>query len=164
VHTSTPSTLRMLFRQRVRWTYGWLRNAVDYKHMFGNYRYGNLGLIVLPTAIISIFTGIYFFTRISFYAIRGLYQMIERAYYGGMHAPHPSFDLFYFNTSEIWFLVWVSVAMILLLISIGSFIGTGSKTPPKSTPIFLLFYSFLVPFWLGTAVFRAAFRTGVKWK
>ncbi len=164
VHTATPRTLRTLFRQRVRWTYGWLRNAMDYWYMIGNHRYGNLGLIVLPTAIISIFTGIYFFTRIAFYAIRGLWHMIERIYYGGVHVPSPSFELFYVNTSAIWFLVWVSVAMILVLISIGSFIGTGDRRPPKSTPIFLLFYSFLVPFWLGTAVVRALLRTGVKWR
>lgn len=164
VHTATPRTLKKLFHQRVRWTYGWLRNAMDYWYMIGNHRYGNLGLIVLPTAIISIFTGIYFFTRIAFYAIRGIYQMIERVYYGGFHFSAPSFELFYVNTSAIWFLVWVSVAMILVLISIGSFIGTGQKAPPKSTPIFLLFYSFLVPFWLGTAVVRAVFRTGVKWR
>lgn len=164
VHTATPRTLRKLFHQRVRWTYGWLRNAMDYWYMIGNHRYGNLGLIVLPTAIISIFTGIYFFARIAFYTIRGIYRLAERAYFGGVHAPHVSFDLFYVNTSAIWFLVWVSVAMILVLISIGSFIGTGGRTPPKSTPIFLLFYSFLVPFWLGTAVVRAVFRTGVKWR
>jgi cellulose synthase/poly-beta-1,6-N-acetylglucosamine synthase-like glycosyltransferase len=164
VHTATPRTLRKLFHQRVRWTYGWLRNAMDYWYMIGNHRYGNLGLIVLPTAIISIFTGIYFFTRIAFYALRGLYRLIERVYYGGVHFGSPSFELFYVNTSAIWFLVWVSVAMILVLISIGSFIGTGHKAPPKSTPIFLLFYSFLVPFWLGTAVVRAALKTGVKWR
>ncbi len=164
VHTATPRTIRKLFHQRVRWTYGWLRNAMDYWYMIGNHRYGNLGLIVLPTAIISIFTGIYFFSRIAFFTVRGIIHWIERLYYGGISAPQISFELFYVNTSAIWFLVWVSVALILVLITIGSFIGTGKKTPPKTTPIFLLFYSFLVPFWLGTAVVRALFRTGVKWR
>lgn len=164
VHTATPRTIRKLFRQRVRWTYGWLRNAIDYYYLIGNKKYGNLGLIVLPTAIISIFTGIYFFLRIGFYAIKELVQVVERVYYGGVRVPHMSFDLFYVNTSALWFLVWVSVALILTLISIGSMIGTGSSKPPKSTPLFLLFYSFLAPLWLGTAVVRAAFKTGVRWK
>lgn len=60
VHTSTPRTLAALFRQRVRWTYGWLRNAIDYRFMIGNKQYGNLGLIVLPSALISIAAGIFF--------------------------------------------------------------------------------------------------------
>jgi cellulose synthase/poly-beta-1,6-N-acetylglucosamine synthase-like glycosyltransferase len=164
VHTSTPRTLKKLFRQRVRWTYGWLRNAMDYYYMIGNKRFGNLGLIILPTAIISIFTGIYFFARISFYTIRGIYQTIEQYYYAGFRMPDLSFDLFYVNTSALWFLVWVSVALILTLICLGSLIGTGRRTPPKSTPIFLLFYSFLVPLWLSAAVVRAALRTGVRWR
>lgn len=164
VYTSTPRTLKKLFRQRVRWTYGWLRNAIDYYYMIGNKKYGNLGLIVLPTAIISIFTGIYFFARIGFFALRGAYQTGQQIYYGGLYMPHPSFELFYVNTSAIWMLVWVSVALILILICIGSLIGTGSKKPPYSTPIFLLFYSFLVPLWLTSAVVRAALKTGVRWR
>jgi cellulose synthase/poly-beta-1,6-N-acetylglucosamine synthase-like glycosyltransferase len=164
VHTSTPRTIRTLFHQRVRWTYGWLRNAMDYYYMIGNKRYGNLGLIVLPTAIISIFTGIYFFSRIVFFTVRGMAHAIEQYYYAGFQMPQVSFDLFYVNTSAVWFLVWVSVALILVLISMGSLIGTGRRTPPASTPIFLLFYSFLVPLWLGTAVVRAVFRTGVRWR
>lgn len=58
----------------------------------------------------------------------------------------------------------VSVALILLLISMGSYIGTGSKRPPASTPLFLMFYSFLAPLWLVAAVIRAAFKTGVRWR
>ena len=163
VHTSTPRTLRALFKQRVRWTYGWLRNAVDYRGMFANGKYGNLSIIVLPSAIFSIFAGIYFFARILWGAGKMIQSMFLRAQYGGIH-PHASFDLYYFNTSAVLFVVYASVAMILLLICVGSFIGTGSKKPPISTPLFLLFYSFLVPIWLGTAVVRAIFKTGVSWR
>lgn len=164
VHTATPRNLQGLFRQRVRWTYGWLRNAVDYKHMFGNIRYGNLGIIILPFAIISIFTGIYFFARIMYYLVFAAYKKYLEIHYAGFHFNPGAPDLFYFNTSAVWMLVWVSVALILALISIGSFIGTGSRRPPASTPLFVIFYSFLVPLWLGVAVFRAFFKTGVRWR
>lgn len=163
VHTATPSTLRRLFRQRVRWTYGWLRNAMDYKHMFGNWRYGNLGIIILPAAIISIFSGMYFFTRIVLMGLNGAYSMYERYYYAGFHSKF-NFDPFYINTSALWVLVWVSIIMILVLISVGSSVGTGRRTPPASTPLFLLFYSLLAPLWLFAAVFRAIFKTGVRWR
>jgi hypothetical protein len=62
----------------------------------------------------------------------------------------------------MWFLVLVAVALILVLISTGSFIGTGKRNLPIGTPLFVIFYSFLVPLWLGTAVVRAVFRTGVR--
>ena len=162
VHTATPETLKRLFRQRVRWNYGWLRNAVDYRHIFGNCRFGNLGLIILPAAIITIFTGIYFFVRMLFYSIQAVFEKIQQVQFGGISSP--TFELYYVNTSAMWFLIFVSVALILALISIGSRIGTGSHTPPLSTPLFLLFYSFLAPLWLCAAVVRALFKTGVQWR
>ncbi len=164
VDTATPETIRTLYRQRVRWTYGWLRNAIDYRHMFGNFRYGNLGIIILPLAIISIFTGIYFFARLLFILGTMLHTQYVKFTYVGFHMSAPTFDPFYFNTSAIWFIVWTCVLLILALISIGSFIGTGSRRPPLSTPLFVIFYSFLVPLWLSTAVFRALFKTGVRWR
>ncbi len=164
VHTSTPSTLPRLYRQRVRWTYGWLRNAVDYKHMLGNWRYGNLGLLILPSAIITIFTGIYFFFRIAFYGFLSLYHKFIEVQFAGSYTPAPSFELFYVNTSAMYFLIFASVALILVLICLGSLIGTGKRMPPYTTPLFLLFYSFLVPLWLTAAVVRATLKTGVQWR
>lgn len=163
VHTSTPRTLRALFKQRVRWTYGWLRNAVDYKHMIGNRRYGNLGIIILPMALISIGTGIFFFVRIVVGLLQSAYHQYLMLSFTGTY-PKPMFDLYFVNTSAMIFLVFMSIALILILITVGSRIGTGSNKPPLSTPLFLMFYSFLVPLWLGTAVVRAVFNTGVRWR
>lgn len=164
VHTATPRTLPALFRQRVRWTYGWLRNAVDYRFMLGNKKYGNLGLIVLPSAILSIGAGIYFFLRILAEGVSMLRDEFARMYFSGLYVSPGSFELFYVNTSAMIFLVFVSVGLILILISAGSFIGTGSRKPPAATPLFLLFYSFLAPLWLSAAVVRAVFKTGVRWR
>lgn len=163
VYTGTPRTVRALFRQRVRWTYGFLRNAIDYRHMFGNRSYGNLGLVVLPTALISIGIAIFFFVRVAYFAIREGMRLIQQAEILGV-MPHFSFSLFYVNTSTLWFLIYVSVALVVVLISVGSLIGTGSRKPPVGTPLFVLFYSFLVPLWLSAAVIRAAFKTGVRWR
>lgn len=164
VHTSTPANVRGLFRQRVRWTYGWLRNAVDYRHMIGNKKFGNLGLLILPAALLSIATGIFFFFRILAESALLVQREIERIYFSGIYAPTGSFDLFYINTNAMIFLVFASIALILALISTGSYIGTGSHRPPAATPLFLLFYSFLVPVWLSAAVIRAIFKTGVRWR
>ncbi len=163
VHTGAPRTLPELFRQRVRWTYGFLRNASDYRFMLGNRAYGNLGLLVLPTAVLSVGTGMYFFLHIVWGWLQELHDAILRIQITGA-LPHPSFELFYFNTSALWFLVYVAVALILVLICTGTWLGTGRRLPPAGTPLFLLFYSFLTPLWLGTAVFRAIFKTGVEWR
>ncbi len=163
VYTGTPRTLRALFRQRVRWTYGFLRNAADYRHMFGNGKYGNLSIIILPTALASIGIAIYFFARILYYGFVALTHMITRIEVTGFSF-HPSFSFFYINTSAMWFLIYAAVVLVVGLISVGTFIGSGKRLPPMGTPLFVVFYSFLVPLWLGTAVVRAVFKTGVRWR
>jgi|SRR3989344_901732 len=163
VHTTAPRTLPTLFRQRVRWTYGFLRNAFDYRYMLGSRQYGNLGLIVMPLALISVGAGIYFFIRVLFSGGMSLVREVARIQSTGIF-PEPHFGLFYVNTSALWFLAIAAVVMVLVLICLGSLIGTGRRRPPMGTPLFLLFYSFLAPLWLSAALVRAVFRTGVNWR
>ena len=163
VHTTAPRTLPTLFRQRVRWTYGFLRNAFDYRYMLGSRQYGNLGLIVMPLALISVGAGIYFFIRVLFSGGMSLVREVARIQSTGIF-PEPHFGLFYVNTSALWFLALAAVVMVLVLICLGSLIGTGRRRPPMGTPLFLLFYSFLAPLWLSAALVRAVFRTGVNWR
>ena len=165
VLTSTPRTLKHLFRQRVRWTYGFLRNAIDYRAMVGSSRFGNLGILILPTALISIGAGIYFFARVVYYLGLDITREIERVQATHLLA-HPSIGLFYIDTSAMWFLIYAAVVLILVLIAAGSSIGLDSRSYklPAGTPLFILFYSFLVPLWLSAAVIRAIFKTGVRWR
>ena len=163
VYTGTPRTIPKLFSQRVRWTYGFLRNAIDYRHMFGNHSFGNLGILILPTALLSIAIAIFFFVRVVFFEIISLGHTITRIQVMGFNW-HPSLDAFYLSTSAMFFLIIVAIALVIGLISVGTFIGSGKRLPPIGTPLFVLFYSFLVPVWLGTAVVRALFKTGVKWR
>ena len=163
VHTTAPRTVRALFKQRVRWTYGFLRNAVDYRHMFGNTRYGNLGILVLPAALLSIGTGIYFFARMIYSTGSSLADSYMWYRLTG-EFPYPHMSLFYVNTSALWFLVWLAIALILVLISTGSWIGTGSRKLPRGTSLFVFLYCFLVPTWLAAALVRAIVGRGVQWR
>ena len=163
VHTGTPRTLRTLFHQRVRWTYGFLRNTMDYRHMLGNREYGNLGLIILPWSVISIAIGLYFFFRMLWSSGNDLCRRI-RSTTSRTACRTPPLIRSYFNTSAMWFIVFSSIGVILTLISAGSWIGTGSRRPPNSTPLFLLLYCFMVPIWLLAAVYRAFIGRGVRWR
>src|SRR3989338_6493174 len=59
VFTTAPQTIRALYKQRVRWTYGFLMNLWDYRQMVGNRSFGALGTVILPSAVISIGTVLY---------------------------------------------------------------------------------------------------------
>lgn len=163
VYTTAPHSLPKLYRQRVRWTYGFLQNLRDYRHMLGTTRFGHLGLFILPIALISVGTGMFFFVRIVIDLITSAWQTYERYALTGA-LPQYSFDFFYINTSMLMFLVFLSVGLVVLLISAGSWIGHESRRPPLSTPLFVLFYGFIAPLWLFAAVARATLRTGVRWR
>ena len=164
VRTKTPATLRALIRQRVRWSYGFLRNVFDYRHMVGNPRYGNLGLLVLPTAILSFGAALFFAARLLSYFITSGVETMSRYMATGIE-PWQSFDpLFSLNTSFLWLTVYAMIAMTVVLISLGSYLSTGKRYHPAATPLFLALYSFIVPMWLGIALVRALFNAGVRWR
>ena len=54
VYTSSPNTVPKLYKQRVRWIYGFIKNATDYREFFFNPEYGTVGLFTLPSGFISI--------------------------------------------------------------------------------------------------------------
>src|SRR3989344_6522042 len=63
VYTSAPLKFPALYKQRVRWTYGFLNNVIDYREMFFNKKYGHIGLFILPIATSSIFSTLYIATN-----------------------------------------------------------------------------------------------------
>jgi cellulose synthase/poly-beta-1,6-N-acetylglucosamine synthase-like glycosyltransferase len=164
VYTGSPRTVHALFKQRVRWTYGFLRNSIDYHYMFGNRKYGNLSIIILPMALLSIFAAIIFFARLTYLLIAQILHAFERWQIVGIQWHAPSFDLFYINTSMLIVLVMIAIGLVIGLIAIGTELVTGKRRVPFGTAFFVLLYSFIVPLWLATAVVRAVFKTGVRWR
>ena len=73
VYTVGPRTLKTLQRQRNRWYVGFLENVVNYRDLFG-LKHGNLGLLILPGAFISVALSI---TLFSYTIIRGIFNSID---------------------------------------------------------------------------------------
>lgn len=162
VHTSAPRTLPALFRQRVRWSYGFLRNAFEYRHMLGNRRYGNLGILILPAALLSIASALFFAARLVWLGAFEVADALARATAGASLSP--TFDPFFLNTSAMILAVLVALILTVVLISLGTFLSTGSRRPPAATPLFLLLYGLIVPLWLSTALVKAVIGRGVAWR
>lgn len=53
VETIVPTTWRRLFRQRIRWYKGSADNSIKYKSLIFNKKYGDFGIIRMPTIILS---------------------------------------------------------------------------------------------------------------
>ena len=58
--TEAPMTVRGLFKQRLRWTYGNIQTLYKHRHMLFNPRFGALGLLTMPYALISVLVPLVF--------------------------------------------------------------------------------------------------------
>jgi len=53
VETIVPNTWKKLFRQRIRWYKGSVDNSIKYKNLIFNKKYGDFGIVRMPTIILS---------------------------------------------------------------------------------------------------------------
>ncbi|MET1085806.1 MAG: glycosyltransferase, partial [Arthrobacter sp.] len=58
--TEAPLTLRGLFKQRLRWTYGNIQTLYKHRSMLFNPKYGALGMLTMPYALISVLVPLVF--------------------------------------------------------------------------------------------------------
>lgn len=163
VYTTAPANLAALFRQRVRWTYGFLKNAVDYRFMFFNTDYGNLGLAILPVSLFSVASALYVFGLLFWNVGVFFTEQFIKFQTVGVSVPAPQFDVFYVSTSTMLSVTLVLVVLTVALMIIGKRLARD-KLFTADMPIYLMLYGFIAPSWLATAVFKAVTSTGVKWR
>ena len=114
-YTSGPKSLRSLFKQRLRWGYGFLKNTSEYKYAMFNRKLGNFGFYTLPTALLSYVVILTVFS-ISWYRIFNFfYEKIMIYRLVGFNAMFGdfSFSWFFVNTKAI---VFITIVIIVLYV------------------------------------------------
>ena len=117
VYTVGPQTFKKLFKQRLRWTYGFIKNIMDYRHLYFKKRYGNFGMFILPLTTLSLFSALYFtvFFIISI-VNRTLTKIVEFQAVGLGLTGNFSFEWFYVNTQSFLFLTYILATLTFFLI------------------------------------------------
>ena len=165
VYTNAPRSYKALFKQRVRWTYGFMKNASDYRFMFFNRKYGTLGLFLLPMGLFTIFPAIYFTAVSVAYASTDISNTIDRIRVVGFSVPHlPSLDWFFLNTHAFLLLTWLLFACTILLIFIGKSLMKDEVRFGRDVVLYLVLYGFLAPWWLAKAVYNVALVAPKSWR
>ena len=164
VYTISPPTFKKLYKQRVRWTYGFLKNAMDYRHMFFNKKYGNMGTLTLPFAIISLITAFLVIGN-SFYNFSSyVVEKIERYSITGIDLNWFSFDPFFFNTSSIAVLTFIMLCSSLSIILLAWNMVEGKTRITRDIIYFVTLYGFIAPIWLAKASWNAVTSKAVSWR
>ncbi len=168
VYTVGPANWRGLYKQRVRWTYGFLNNAFDYREMFFNRKFGSIGIFVLPVATFSIFTALYSTSRLLWSLMTSVGNKISEyqavGFYQLFHTPHVNLGWFYFNTGIGSILTICALAMSITILALAIHTAEGKIRFERGIIYYLTIYIFLVPLWLAKATYSTLTRANITWR
>ncbi|MDP3765720.1 MAG: glycosyltransferase [Nanoarchaeota archaeon] len=170
VFTIAPKTFKELYKQRNRWYKGSIINAIRYKHMMFNRKYGDFGLIQMPTIIISGAIAIVLISSLFYYGLKPY----VKALYNSIFIDFDFYTLiktfkFDFNLLDLNYMA-ILVAVVMLTISILILAKSHTETKERmdkyglfSLVSYLFFYFLVIGFiWIGITL-DFAFGKKQKW-
>jgi cellulose synthase/poly-beta-1,6-N-acetylglucosamine synthase-like glycosyltransferase len=169
VYTIAPHKFSKLFTQRLRWTYGFLKNVIDYRDLFFNSKQGNLGFFVLPVMIISAFSTLWLASSF----ILNILSKVQTWFLNWqavnfnirpLNMFHLNLEWFYLNTSIITFIGIFSIILMITFVLIGRKISEGSFKLRKDILYFFIIYPFIAPTWLAKSVYNIVLSKKTSWR
>ena len=164
VYTTAPGTLYTLYRQRLRWAYGVMKNTLDYRFMIFRREYGILGTVALPLSFFGVFIFLYNFGFIVFHVARGVVSKIVEVSTVGLSFALPRADSFFFNTDFMTILLYIFLGFGLVIIWNGVKLAEGRFTPSIGIFYFIFLYAIVAPIWFIRAIINVAISRGTSWR
>ncbi len=153
VYTNTPRTIKKLYKQRLRWIYGFINNTLDYRGVLFRKKYGNFSLFTLPLGALSIFSVTYLFSRIVYSTVEFLYSKFIVYQTIGFHFNKINFDPFFINTKASMFLVVVIYSLVIFAMVFGRRMAERRWSFSLSMLYFFPVFSIIAPFWFMKALY-----------
>lgn len=164
VYTSGPRTFYKLYRQRLRWAYGGIKNIIDYRFMLFRRTYGILGMITLPLSLFGMIIFLYNFSFVVFYATKNILSKLLEIGTVGFSFTLPTIDSFFFNTNFIMILSYILLGFALVIIWNGTKLAEGRFRPTFGIFYFLVLYGIVAPIWIVRAWWNVAFSRRTTWR
>jgi cellulose synthase/poly-beta-1,6-N-acetylglucosamine synthase-like glycosyltransferase len=165
VYTVSPYHFKPLLNQRLRWYLGFIENVYRYRHVFSP-GHGNLGLIVLPAAFISVILVI----LMMFYST---YMFLDRAFkdllnyqsigFDWTRVFELNFDLFFVNLERYTLLTIITLIIGVCILVIARNLAKENERIRYHYLFYTLFYWFLFGFWWLGAIFLKITGKRIYW-
>jgi len=157
VKTIAPSTVKELYKQRNRWYKGSIINAIKYKKMMFNRKYGDFGIIQMPTIILYGLIAIIAISALLYYSLKPyvtyFYHMSFVNFDFWTFIKNITFNFNYLDLNYSLLLVFVVMILVTLYIIKKSHIHTQEKVAKFgifSLLIYLFFYFIILGLmWIG---------------
>ncbi len=166
VYTVTPNTVKKLYKQRLRWIYGFIQNTIDYRRLLFKKEFGNFAFFTVPSGVLSVISVCFIF----FFSVYKLFNFIVeqtvRITTVGITFSWPQhmFDPFYFNTQAINIIIITLYSTVILAMLIGSRMAEGRPRFSFTYIWFFAIYSVIAPLWLLKAVYNTIFAKKTAWR
>jgi len=164
VFTGIPRTLRKLFRQRLRWIYGFINNTIDYRGILFRKKYGNFSFFTVPAGIVTIFGVCYILGRIFYNLAEYIYNKFVQFKTIGFTWSSWSLDPFFISTRSFIFLEILIIGLVVFSIMMGQRIAEGRWKISWKVINYFLIFSAAAPFWLLKAIWRTLIAKQPAWK
>ncbi|MFA6353758.1 MAG: glycosyltransferase family 2 protein [Candidatus Paceibacterota bacterium] len=166
VYTNTPGTIGKLFKQRLRWIYGFINNTIDYKNVLFRKKYGNFAVFTLPMGVISILSVFYLFGRVIYNIGDFLYLKITQFKIIGFHFSFKAYSLdpFFINTQSFVFLILIIYFLVIFAMIFGQRMIKGKWALSLDMLYFFPIFLFVAPFWLMKAVYNTVLQRKPSWR
>ena len=169
VYTIGPHKFSKLFTQRLRWSYGFFKNVIDYRDLFFNKKQGNLGFFILPVMIISAFSTLWLSSSFVYHVIIKITNWFTN--WQAINFNIRSLDItklnlewFYINTSITTFIALFGLSIMILFVFIGRKISDGKIKLKMELIYFFIFYPFMAPTWLAKSVYNVLTAKKTVWR
>lgn len=166
VYTVAPDTIKKLYKQRLRWIYGFINNTFDYRRIIFKPKYGNFAFFTIPSGVVSIAAALYLFTSTAsgfFERVGNKFTQISVTGFDlSLKAPHLSW--FYLDTEASVFLTVILFSLLIVSMILGGRMATGRVKLSLNILYFMAIYSVVAPFWLLKAVYNTVLSTRPSWR
>ena len=166
VYTNTPNSIIKLYRQRLRWIYGFIKNLIDYRRLLFKKKYGSVAIFTLPSGMVSIFGVIFLSITVVYNFIKFIHSkfiQVKTIGFSSLFNLNYKFDWFFINTKAVLFLSVILYILVIVSVLIGRKMSEGKVTFSLSIFYFIIIYSVIAPFWMLRAIYNAIISKESSW-
>jgi len=153
VHTVAMNTLPTLFKQRLRWIYGFIHNSYDYRKYLFNPKYGTFSFFSVPTGILYIMAILFSTSFIVWNIGMALYDMIIRLVVTNFHVGYSAPSFFFVDTRPVIFISIILLILYVIIALLGKKLRGQKPIPDISFVYFFILFNFIGALWLWKAVY-----------
>jgi biofilm PGA synthesis N-glycosyltransferase PgaC len=165
VYTIAPSSFIALYKQRVRWVSGHLKNTMlSYRFMLFKRSYGNLGMLALPFAFLSVLTAVFFFGYSIYTFGNYLTDTVVRIFYMGINWSAPTFEWFFIGSGVKRVLIYYMMVLLFIYLFLASRLTHRRFRVSRGMVYFFFMYGIIAPLWLGKSVWNLLRAKEAPWR